>query len=126
MDHELKTIVGRLTHELQAWLDKPGPADAKIERVRAELAGLKTELGTGVLGSAMKDLEKASTEARRGRQRQAAEAIAELCRPLGVVVEAKEPPKRKPRSTKGKAGPKAKAAPATASPDAGGGSPEGQ
>lgn len=127
MDAELKSIVGRLTQDLTTWLEKPGPTDAKIERLKDELAGLKAELGAGMLGNAMKDLERASAQAKRGRQRTAAEAIAELCRPLGVMLEAKEPPKRMPRSKGTKAAAKSKAAKGSSTPKPeSGGSPEGQ
>lgn len=120
MDTELKQLIGKMTGDLQAWLDKPSPAARKIDHLRDQLGELKAELGAGVLGDTLKQLEKAEAEAGRLRQREAAEAIAELCRPLGVTLEAKEPPKRK---TKTRQSPKKRTSPPPSPHD---GSPKGQ
>ncbi|NRA58770.1 MAG: hypothetical protein HRU13_11715 [Phycisphaerales bacterium] len=46
----------------------------------------------------LKGLTYAERAAERQRQHEAVLAIAELCRPLGVILDPKEPPKRKPRA----------------------------
>ena len=94
MDEQLKTTLQTLTTGLESWLDQPSPTTAKIARLRKEVADLKDELGAAALGDMLKPLERANAEARRQRQREAADAIAEQCRGLGVMLEAREPPKR--------------------------------
>jgi GTPase involved in cell partitioning and DNA repair len=100
MESTLKQTLDRLTGELKAWLDEPSEARKTIERIRAELATLKTELGSDGMAVTLRKLDAADREARRVRQRKAAEAIAQICRPLGVILSPQEPPKqsRKPRS----------------------------
>ncbi|MEM6560428.1 MAG: hypothetical protein AAF656_02410 [Planctomycetota bacterium] len=93
-----------MTEQLQTWLEKPSPAAKKIDQLRGQLDELKVELGANILGDTLKNLEKAEVEAKRLRQREAAEAIAELCRPLGVVLTPGEPQKRKPRTKKQRPG----------------------
>ncbi|MEM6852899.1 MAG: hypothetical protein AAF593_00645 [Planctomycetota bacterium] len=100
MDAELREIVEQMTGRLKGWLDKPSPAREKVETIRRELADLKGQIGGSVIADTLKSLERADAQAQRARQREAAEAIAELCREHGVIVEAKEPPKRKRRAAK--------------------------
>lgn len=100
MDEDLKKIVEGMTKELSEWLGKPSPAAEKIATLRIQAGELKAELGAGVLGDLSKQLEQAEAEASRLRKRQAAEAIAEICRGLGIGLEAKDPSKRKRRKAK--------------------------
>lgn len=104
MDEQLERIVRKMVAELKPWLDQPGEAGRKVAQVREQLNGLKAELGAGVIGDTLKTLEKAEAEAKRSRQREAAEAIAAQCKALGVVLTPGEPPKRQRR----KAAPRAK------------------
>jgi hypothetical protein len=94
MNAELETITKRLTADLKAWLDQPSDAGRKIERLRGELSSLKAELGADALAATLKKLDVAERSARRVRQREAAEAIAQQCKALGVILVAKEPPKQ--------------------------------
>ena len=118
MDTELSKIVERLTGELQRWLDQPGATAKNIEELKQRVSDLRSQLGATFLGDTLKQLEKADAEARRARQREAAEAIAEGCRGLGVVLAAKEPPRRKPRKRKPMAGDQPPATPPQTSPQA--------
>jgi len=107
MDAELKQIVETMTGPLAKWLDKPGKEAEKIEEIRRSITEAKGMLGAGFLSGAMKELEQSEAAARRARQHQAAKAIAELCREHGIILDPKEPPKRKRRASKNKGVPKA-------------------
>lgn len=92
-----------MTQELQAWLDQPSETTAKIARMREQMGELGGTLKADGLKAAMRALDEAEAEARRERMKEAAAAIAELCRPLGVRLEPGEAPKRpgrKPASRK--------------------------
>ncbi len=98
MSDSLETITDGLVHLLDEWLSKPSPLMKQIEELARQVQALKD---SGVKSTAfddtIKQLVKAETEARRVRQKQAAEAIAEACKALGVALEAKDPPKRQRR-----------------------------
>ncbi len=94
MDKDLRPIIERMTQELQAWLDRPSETTAKIARMREQMGELDGALKTDGLKAAMKALDDAEAEAKRERMKEAAAAIAELCRPLGVRLEPREAPKR--------------------------------
>lgn len=115
MNPELRSIVERMVNDLRPWLDQPSPAGEKIARMREEAASLQAELGAGVLGDMKKQLEQAEAEARRARKREAADAIAFVCRDLGVVLEPRDAPKRRGRKRKSPAGDSSQAADAKAS-----------
>ena len=100
MDTALKQILDRFTTELQGWLDQPSEASGKIDALRSQIEALKGELGADGLSDAIKALGTADKSAQRGKQRQASEGIAAVCKPLGINLEAKAPPKRKPRAPK--------------------------
>ncbi|MEL7484348.1 MAG: hypothetical protein AAFN41_08325 [Planctomycetota bacterium] len=100
MDDQLRSILERMTTELTGWLEQPGEASKKLAALRTQIGELKGEIGADGLADALKGLEQAEKTAARQRQHQAAIAIAELCKPLGVILEAKEPPKRRPRTRK--------------------------
>jgi|GEM_PF-2925532 len=100
MDDELKIIVSRMVDDLKPWLEKPSATSEKIARLREDAAALQSELGPGILGDLTKQLQQAESEAQRARKRQAANAISEICRGLGIVLEAKDPLKRAPRKKK--------------------------
>jgi hypothetical protein len=100
MDAELREIISDMTARLAVWLDKPSPAGEKLAAVRKQLDSLKGELGAGLIGDTLKQLKNADAEAQRSRQREAAEAIAELAKEQGVMLDAKEPPKRRRRTEK--------------------------
>lgn len=102
MDPRLQQILDRFTSELKAWLDSPSEASGKIDAVRAEIESLKGELGATGLSGALKALDTADKTVKRERQRQASHAISAACKPLGISLEAKAPPKRKPRTSKSK------------------------
>ena len=112
MDQDLRTLLDSMTSELALWLDKPSETGAKIAQVREQMGELGDALTGDTLKAAMKALDEAEGETRRRRQREAADAIAELCRPLGVRLEARDAPKksgRKPgsgRTVKKKVSPK--------------------
>lgn len=97
MDNTLETLVEEFAKDLAAWLDQPGEASARIGQLREQTQVLKGELGADGLRDALRAFDQAEKEAKRQQQRLAAEHIAETCRPLGVVLEPGEPPKRKPR-----------------------------
>ena len=97
MDNDLRTIVEKMTNELQPWLDQPSETTEKIARMREQMGELDGALRADGLKTAMKALDDAEAEALRARKREAAEAIAELCRPLGVRLEARDAPKRSGR-----------------------------
>ena len=97
MDNDLRTIVEKMTNELRPWLDRPSETTEKIARMREQMGELDGTLKTDGLKTAMKALDEAEGEAKRARMKQAAEAIAELCRPLGVRLEARDAPKRSGR-----------------------------
>lgn len=94
MDNDLRTIVENMTTELQPWLNRPSATTKKIALMREQMSELDGALKTDGLKTALKALDEAESEAKRARMKQAAEAISELCRPLGIRLEAKDPPKR--------------------------------
>ena len=105
MSDDLDPITGDLTRQLGAWLDQPSPLSVQIEALRVQVQELKKSgVKTAAFDDTLKQLEKAETEARRVRQKQAAQAIAEACKALGVVLEAKDPPKRARRRPSPKSG----------------------
>ncbi len=108
MDNDLRTIVEKMTKELQPWLDRPSETTEKIARMRQQMGELDGALKADGLRTAMKALDEAESEAKRARMKEAAEAITELCRPLGVRLDARDAPKRSGR----KPGSKKTAAPA--------------
>ena len=112
MEADLRAMIERLTTDLESWLDRPSEASSKIARLRGELAGLGDALKGEGRKAAMKALDDAESEAKRQRQKEAAEAIAELCRPLGVRLEARDGPKRPGR----KAGSKSASKPGQSKP----------
>ena len=98
MDTKLRQLIQRFTSDLESWLAEPSEAETKLNALRSQIEDLKSELRADGLADVLKGLETAAKGADRQKQRQAADAIAELCKPLGVILEAREPPKRKPRS----------------------------
>lgn len=97
MDKDLKTIVSGMTEKMAAWLDQPGPEAQKIAEIRQGITEAKGMMGAGFLAGTLRELERADVAAKRVRQRQASEAVATLCRELGVMLDPKEPPKRAKR-----------------------------
>ena len=97
MDADLKAMIERLVTDLGPWLDRPSETTAKIAQMRQQMGELDGALKADGLRTAMKALDDAEAEAARARKREAAEAIAELCRPLGVRLEARDAPKRSGR-----------------------------
>ncbi|UYV12395.1 MAG: hypothetical protein NCW75_13985 [Phycisphaera sp.] len=98
MDDTLRQSIERFTAELASWLEQPGEASKELAAIRFRIDTLKGQLSGPGLNEMLKGLADAERAAERQRQHEAALAIAELCRPLGVVLEPKEPPKRKPRA----------------------------
>lgn len=99
MDNDLRTIVEKMTNELRPWLDRPSETTEKIARMREQMGELDGALKADGLKTAMKALDEAEAEAKRERMKEAAAAIAELCRPLGVRLEPKDAPKRPGRKS---------------------------
>ena len=97
MDEKLKSIIQQFGKELESWLKEPGQASATIEQIRAQLGELKGQLRGQGLRDMVKGLDEAEKASRRDRQHEAAVAIANACKPLGVVLEPKAPPKRQKR-----------------------------
>ena len=98
MSEELDAITDALVQQLDEWLSKPSPLMKQIEELAKQVQELKDSgVSTAAFNETLKQLVKAETEAKRIRQKQAAEAIAEACKALGVVLEAKDPPKRQRR-----------------------------
>ncbi len=100
MDAKLQTILDRFTDELKGWLESPSETSGRIEALRAEIEKLKGELGGTGLSDALRALETADKAAQRERVREASEAIARACKPLGLNLEVKAPAKRRPRASR--------------------------
>lgn len=98
MDDTLRQSIERFTTELASWLEQPGEASKELAAIRSRIEGLKGQLSGQGLNEMLKGLSDAERVAERQRQHEAALAIAELCRPFGVVLDPKAPPKRKPRA----------------------------
>lgn len=97
MDADLKAMIERLVTELGPWLERPTETSKKIAKLREEMGDLSSDVKAAAIKTAIKALDEAEAEAGRLRKREAAEAIAELCRPLGVRLEARDAPKRSGR-----------------------------
>lgn len=95
MDQQLRDLITRFTGELRTWLDRPSEATKQLETLRSQIETLKGQLRGQGMAEMRKGLQTAEKSAQRLKQRQAAEAIATLCKPLGVILEPKEPPRRK-------------------------------
>ncbi|MEL6795189.1 MAG: hypothetical protein AAFR76_03950 [Planctomycetota bacterium] len=97
MDGRLRQILEPMAGELKAWIESEDDTTRKIAAMKQQMQ----ELGDAVKGDALKaglrGLDEAESEALRAKKRQAAEAIAELCRPLGVRLEARDAPKKSGR-----------------------------
>lgn len=102
MDENLRVIVERFSRDLRDWLDQPSATSTKIAQIRSEFDALGGTLTGDGRKAARKALDDAEAEATRQRQREAAEAIAENCRALGVRLEARDAPKRAGRKPSGK------------------------
>ena len=94
MDGRLRQIIEGMTKELEVWIESEDETTAKIAAMKDQMKELGAALKGDALKSALKSLEDAERQAKRVKQRQAAEAIVELCHPLGVRLMAQEPPKR--------------------------------
>ena len=94
MDTQLKSIVERLATDLGPWLEKPSETSEKIARMREQMSELDGAIKSDGLKAAMKALDDAEAAAKRERMKEAAAAIAEACRPLGIRLEARDAPKR--------------------------------
>lgn len=93
-DETLKKLLDNLNKNLSAWLEAPSPASQKLSELKAGAAELKATLGPKAVADLMKPFERAEAQAKRVRQREAADAVAAALKPLGVILEAKEPPQR--------------------------------
>ena len=97
----LDAILNSLHGELKAWLDQPEVEDEKLNRLRADIEGLKDKLGAEAVSGAIKSLAAAEGHMKQQRKRDAAERIAAKVKPLGVRLSPQEPPKKrgpKPKS----------------------------
>ena len=92
---DLRPIVQQFVSDLEAWLAQPSPEATKLDELRDQVNALKNSLGAAGLTDALKGFELAAKNAKRVKQREAAEIIAELCKPTGVILHAGEPPKRR-------------------------------
>lgn len=98
MSDDINTITDHLVAQLHGWLSQPTPLMKQIEELAKQVQELKDSgVSTAAFNDTLKQLVKAETEAKRIRQKQAAEAIAAACKELGVVLEAQDPPKRQRR-----------------------------
>ena len=101
MDTRLQQIIEAMTTDLAAWIESEDETTKKIAAMKAQMQELGGTLKGDALKAAMRGLEDAEREARRAKQREAADAIASLCHPLGVRLTAQEPPKRRRATPKG-------------------------
>ena len=93
--NDLERIIGDLPLRLNAWVE------AESEDLRC-LATLKegtknVPMSAKVRRELFKALESSAVEIRRGRQRQAAEWLAEKLREVGIILNPGVPRKRAPR-----------------------------
>ena len=94
---ELDAVMDRLTTDLKIWLDQPGPEDAKVSQIRAQIEAMKDRLGAEAVAGAIRSLSGADETVRRKQQQEAAERLAAALRPLGIRLSPQGPAKRRGR-----------------------------
>lgn len=97
MTTNLNDILDRFAKELGTWLDSPSEASGRIETLRKEMEHLRGQLGAENINSALKAFDDADKQLKRQRQKEAAEAIAEVLHPLGIRLKAETPLKKQRR-----------------------------
>ncbi len=116
MSETIHHITTQLTRQLQGWLDEPSETTAQIDELRSKVMKLGDTLGPEGLKATLKALQGGESQAHRERQREAADVIAAACRPLGIILDVKPPPKRIPKKRASKSEASPPQLPATAIP----------
>jgi hypothetical protein len=90
----LEQIARELAEQLEAWLDAPNSASEGLDELRNKLQALGGIIGKKAASDALRALHGSERDIRRSRQREAADRLVEVGRPLGIPLVAGMPLKR--------------------------------
>ena len=101
---ELNALCKEFAGRLASWVDRPGPEEAKVAELRAQIEAMEGAIGKAGVRQALDGLEGTGQLARERRLREAAEAIRRAVRPVGVRLTAqsaaKKPGRKSPATPK--------------------------